>query len=355
MSSNPHIPEAVNTYIDDKVPGGMLSSPHIKYCIKKYKIIEDHDWGGLRAASYDMRIGGSVLTWVDGEKKEIKLGKETDVNKNIYTSIDLRPNSLTFVTTIEKFNLPKDIIARFNLKSKLVHEGLLLGTGPIVDPELKANLFIPLHNFSNRDITLNYGDEFICVEFTKTLNPDDEIEFEDENTKEKEVCKYVKNRNRIFDFGGYKKRLEGKKVESSVLSALNEHGKSVEEYRDKLQFFSWVGAATFGAIFIGLLTLVFTTWMLLSSSQKTSTEAANVVKEYKDQNIDFRVFALNSDAKNNEKQITELRESLKALEKNYSLTSLPSLKFELNKINARISKLEESLKTPSVEGTQKGL
>ena len=86
-----------------------------------------------------MRIGGKVLTWNKGEKVEYRLGDQDDLNKKLRSKVVLKPNSLTFVTTIEKFNLPKDIIARFNLKSKWVHQGLLLGTGPIVDPELNAN------------------------------------------------------------------------------------------------------------------------------------------------------------------------------------------------------------------------
>ena len=161
--ANKGIKEAVNTYGDANIPPGMLSSPHIAYCIKKYKIIEFHDDSCFGPATYHMRLGGKVISWENGKKVEFTLGKEEDKNKNIRTQIELRPNSVTFVTTIEMFNLPKDIIARFNLKSKWVHQGLLLGTGPIVDPELKANLLIPLHNFSSQDVTLHYDDKIIRV------------------------------------------------------------------------------------------------------------------------------------------------------------------------------------------------
>lgn len=153
--SNNDVPDAINTHDDNNIPIGMLSSPHIQYCVTKYGIIETYDENCLGPAAYNMRIGGKVLTWDKGKKIAFILGKTEDRNQNILTELELKPNSLTFVTTIEKFNLPKDIIARFNLKSKWVHQGLLLGTGPIVDPELRANLLIPLHNFSSQPITCN--------------------------------------------------------------------------------------------------------------------------------------------------------------------------------------------------------
>lgn len=207
--SNDKVREAINTYNDDdgkKIEQGMLSSPHIHFCIKKFNIIENYDESCIKSSSYDMRLGSKFLTWENEKRVEFYIGKEEDKNRNIFKSIDLKPNSLSFITTIEKFNLPKDIIARFNLKSKWVHQGLLLGTGPIVDQELQAHILIPLHNFSSENITLYYGEKIISVEFTKTLNPDDRF------TVNSDIIKYVKNKNAIFDFDGYRKRIERKKV-----------------------------------------------------------------------------------------------------------------------------------------------
>ncbi len=222
--------KAINTYdYDDGIPSGMLSSPHIAYCINRYKIIDNYDKSCLGPATYHMRIGGKVLTWEKGDKVEFTLEEQEDKNRNIRTQVELRPNSLTFITTIEKFNLPKDIIARFNLKSKWVHEGLLLGTGPIVDPELKANLLIPIHNFSNQDVTLHYNDKIISVEFTKTLNPSDELE-----SPTVEPFKYVINKSRIFDFDGYRKRIRHKKVPSSVASKFDDYDETIKDYDKRI-------------------------------------------------------------------------------------------------------------------------
>jgi deoxycytidine triphosphate deaminase len=314
--------EAINTYSHNKIPSGMLSSPHIKYCIKKHGIVENYDLSCVDSATYHMRIGDKVLTWEKGEKVEYILGDHEDKSKNIRTKVELKPNSLTFVTTIEKFNLPKDIIARFNLKSKWVHLGLLLGTGPIVDPELYANLLIPLHNFSSQPVEIGYGKKLISVEFTKTLNPDDTFEIDGE------TIGYVKNKSRIFNFDAYRKRIAEKRVESSVSSKFDQYDKSVDDYqvtlekvkeenRKSLLRFNWVGGLTAAATWVGLVVLIVTTWMLVSSAFEQSTDASNIIKQYKDQNIDFRAFALKSNYEELNEQLLKIQKQTNNLKADF--------------------------------------
>ena len=297
------VEKAINTYGDKNIPSGMLSSPHIAYCIKKYGIIEEYDMSCLGPATYHMRIGGKVLSWYKGEKVEFILGEEEDKNRNIRTQLELRPNSLTFVTTIEKFNLPKDIIARFNLKSKWVHEGLLLGTGPIVDPELKANLLIPLHNFSSLNVLLHWNDKIISVEFTKTLDPGDQFRL-----ASGENLAYVGNESRIYDFDKYRNRVGDKRVESSVSSKFDEYEKTIEDYRKSLTRFSWIGGITFFGTFVGLIVLVLTTWSLVSSAWTQLNEASDRAKQYKEQSVDLGAFALKSAFDDLQKQFSEQKE-----------------------------------------------
>ena len=295
--------KAVNTYDDaSNIASGMLSSPHIAYYVDKYGIIENYVKECLGPATYHMRIGGNVLTWEKGKKIEFTLGKVENKNKNICNKLELRPNSLTFITTIEKFNLPKDIIARFNLKSKWVHEGLLLGTGPIVDPELKANLLIPLHNFSSQDVTLHYGDQIISVEFTKTLNPNDQFKSGSE-----EDLKYADNKSRIFDFEKYRKRIGGKRVESSVSSKFDEYDETIKGYKSRLRLFSWIGGITLFSAIIGLAIFYYTTWLVVDSAKAQVYEAYQIIKQHKEQNIDLNSFALKSTHDDLKRQFLELK------------------------------------------------
>jgi hypothetical protein len=63
--------------------------------------------------------------------------------------------------------LPQYIAVRFNLKIDNVYRGLLLGTGPLIDPGWCGRLSFPLHNLTTNDYEFKAGDEVIWVEFTK--------------------------------------------------------------------------------------------------------------------------------------------------------------------------------------------
>ena len=276
-----HHPQAISTYGDQYLKPGMLSSPQIAYCVEKYKIIAPYESSCLSSATYHMRIGGHVIIWEDGQKKEFTLGEQDDRNKNIRSTLTLKPNSLTFITTIEKFNLPKDIIARFNLKSKWVHRGLLLGTGPIVDPELKAHLLIPLHNFSSQNVTIKYGKEIISVEFTKTSDPDEKIP-----RTEDEDYPYIDNRNRIFDFFGYAERA-GENVKSSVSSQFEDFQKKIDAqnkiYNTLKKYSIWGGLAFVLTFIIGLGALLYSTFSTINDANKYVSDATMLFRSNKDE------------------------------------------------------------------------
>jgi deoxycytidine triphosphate deaminase len=336
--SDKKVADAVNTYVDNTIKPGMLSSPHIAYCVSKYGIIENYEKSCLGPATYNMRIGGKVLTWDKGKKVEFTLGEQEDKNRDICTKLELKPNSLTFITTIEKFNLPKDIIARFNLKSKWVHEGLLLGTGPIVDPELKANLLIPLHNFSSQSVWLNFKDEIISVEFTKTLNPDDQLNLEGSDLK------YVANKSRIFDFEGYRRRIGGKKVESSVSSAFGKYDKTIGRFKR----YSWLSGIGIVAAYVGLITLVITTYMFISSARNEVVDANKTLSEYKAKLDDSKSISLNSEYIDLKNQVQKLKRDLELLKsRDWQKINLEktSGKYEekIQTMEKQIKKLEEKL------------
>ncbi len=56
---------------------------------------------------------------------------------------------------------------RFNLQIEHVHKGILLGTGPLINPGFTGKLMIPLHNLTNNDYYIKCGEPLIGVEFTK--------------------------------------------------------------------------------------------------------------------------------------------------------------------------------------------
>lgn len=335
------IQKAINTHGDSNIPAGMLSSPQIHYCVDKYHIIDGFDKSCLDSATYHMRLGDKVLTWEHGEKVEFSLGKEEDKNKNIYTKVELKPNSLTFVTTVEKFNLPRDIIARFNLKSRLVHKGLLLGTGPIVDPELIANLLIPIHNFSSQNVTLNYNEKIISVEFTKTLNPDQQITINDKKFY------YIENDSRNFDFDGYVKRIGGGKVESSVSSKMEEYDVIIKDYTKKLNLFSLSSIIGFAALMITLVSAIWTTWSLINDARDQLREATNIVRSNAYANYDFRSFALKSTVDDMQKQLNNLEELNRDIYAAWMLKPGIKSKYEIENLQQKVD--EKSSNNSAIE------
>ena len=64
-------------------------------------------------------------------------------------SFELPPNTISFIQIEPKIRLPDYIAIRFNLRITHVHRGLLLGTGPLIDPGFSGIPLIPLHDLTS--------------------------------------------------------------------------------------------------------------------------------------------------------------------------------------------------------------
>lgn len=176
-SEPPPLPQDVKDVADrsrtrdpfPRIPPALLNSADIQDYAVSTRMIYPFDANRLKSASYSVCVGEKIICWegtADGGKykhipvKHLSPGEAFSIPKN----------SLVFIQTAEIFLLPYYIAARFNLQISLVHKGLLLGTGPLVDPGFRGELLVPLHNLTENDYALCRGDEFIWVEFTK-LSP----------------------------------------------------------------------------------------------------------------------------------------------------------------------------------------
>jgi deoxycytidine triphosphate deaminase len=121
------------------------------------------DKSRFKSASYEARPGGSIVRWTtDGRK----LVEELTPGEN--RKILLLRNSITFMQIESQIRLPEYIALRFNLRITHVHRGLLLGTGPLIDPQFQGNLLIPVHNLTDQDYEIYQSEGLIWIEFTKT-------------------------------------------------------------------------------------------------------------------------------------------------------------------------------------------
>ena len=137
-----------------------------KKYVDKGCLIEEinFDPSRLKTASYEMRLLGKLYDWRatnDGRLQQ-RCREICDGDR-----VEFSRNSITYLWMKEKLLLPEYIAARFNLHIRYVHRGILLGTGPLVDPGFCGSLLIPLHNLTDNDYEVKGGDGIIWVEFTK--------------------------------------------------------------------------------------------------------------------------------------------------------------------------------------------
>jgi deoxycytidine triphosphate deaminase len=145
----------------ESVPRALLSSAEIDDYARVTGMVCPFDIKQLKSASYEVYIGGDVIWWDGNGAKHKRV-----VNKG--DQLTLPANSITFAQVEPIFLLPNYIAIRFNLRISHVQRGLLLGTGPLVDPGFRGKLLIPLHNLTSSDYDINTNDALIWIEFTKT-------------------------------------------------------------------------------------------------------------------------------------------------------------------------------------------
>lgn len=243
-------PERTKFAVD--IPQGLFSGAQIEYCILKYKILDDVDIDKcIKEATYEMRLGKTAIRWDSDGKKEFNV--ESDGH------IILEPNSVTFVTTIERFNLPHDIVARFNLKSRLVHRGLLLGTGPIVDPGFNSRILIPIHNFSNQAVNIPYKKRFISVEFTKCCSPYEEYSIDKYTQTTSHIISKKQQPIDVFIKGTF---LTG----SSVRDAIDKYKIQQEKSEETVEKIKNITTIAVLAILIGVFTLLLDMFNTINTS-----------------------------------------------------------------------------------------
>lgn len=152
------------------IPPSLLAAEHIIAYVEKTGLVSPFDaseaGGRLKKASYEGRIGAKAFTFKDSTLEPVQFKDGI---------LKIAANSIVFVDCDLEFRLPPYIALRFNLQIKHVHRGLLLGTGPIVDPGYWGKLCIPLHNLTNEDYFLCENEGIIWVDFTKTTLPSDHI------------------------------------------------------------------------------------------------------------------------------------------------------------------------------------
>ncbi len=159
------------------IPPALLNAGHIASYAITTGMIDPFDVKNLtKPATYLAEIEGSVR-YRDERGRTVRFYLTDDHSAKprtgeiqedeIRAEFDLQPNSLCYVQLRPTFRLPAYIACRFNLLIRDVYRGLLVGTGPLVDPGFTGKLYIPIHNLTTNTYKMAAGEGLVYFEFTK--------------------------------------------------------------------------------------------------------------------------------------------------------------------------------------------
>ncbi len=142
---------------------GVLSRAMINELLANGQLIEKGSFlpKQVQSASYDLRLGQKC--YLGSEKKIIMLSKDDPI-------LTIPPQDVAVLSTVEKLKLPLNVIGRWNIRIGLIYQGVLLVSGPQVDPGYNDHLYCVLYNFSTNDVHLRYEDHIATIDFATTTD-----------------------------------------------------------------------------------------------------------------------------------------------------------------------------------------
>ncbi len=278
-----------------EIPPALLNSADIFDYVRMAGILYPFDRGKLKSGSYEAGIKGQCIWWDDkGKRQTMNLGKDAD-------EFTLCENSIAFVQVESKFQLPDYIALRFNLKITHVHRGILLGTGPLVDPGFVGRLLIPLHNLTTNPYRFKVGEGLIWIEFTKTSPlPKQEAGMEQAAQRLSRHGEYVRFPEKKKNFAPeqyLEKAASNNPIRSSIPEAVRESkeaslssaryseesaNSAQEAERSAERMYTFVMGASVAGLAVLLLALAglwLTTWSLLQDANSVVVAAQQQLRE----------------------------------------------------------------------------
>lgn len=127
---------------------------------KSKLIITPLDENCITPVGYDLRIGHRYV--VNGEEKSLSENQELRIS----------PRNIALINTLEEVFMPKNktLSGMINSKVSLSCKGLS-NISTTVDADWRGTLLIAVHNNSNKDISLKFGESFCTILFFENKSP----------------------------------------------------------------------------------------------------------------------------------------------------------------------------------------
>jgi deoxycytidine triphosphate deaminase len=122
-------------------------------------LVQGWDRDYIQPASYDLRLGEVVRI---GPKWH-QLGPQSQ-------TVVIPPFEVAYVQTLEKLNMPNDLVASLGLRLGLITQGILLPAQPFIDPGYHGPIICLMFNLSEYPVPLRWRDHILSIEFRKTAD-----------------------------------------------------------------------------------------------------------------------------------------------------------------------------------------
>lgn len=137
---------------------GVLLSDEIEFYVQHGRLIEPFCKENLKPAGYELTVGNEAMLG----------GAYIHLDDDRSRKLRIPPFEVAVIKTGEMINLPRFLIARWNIRVAWAYKGLLWVGGPQVDPGYAGHLFCPLYNLSDRDVWITKGHAIALMDFVKT-------------------------------------------------------------------------------------------------------------------------------------------------------------------------------------------
>jgi dCTP deaminase len=132
-------------------------------------VIDPFDSETLQPASYDFRLGAKAIVARSVSVIDRLVGGRDrpppEIDVKAVGEIQIPPDGFALIVTLERVGLSPRYVARIGFQSYYARKGLLLLSGPQVDPGFEGHLLLGLANASPGWLTIPYADAIATLEF----------------------------------------------------------------------------------------------------------------------------------------------------------------------------------------------